>query len=237
MIVLIILLILICISFTFYIKIKKDINSALNSLFKTNNIKKIKSLFKEQELKAESTPRTLFGMESVYLSTIKKDFPDLNLNELKAQAESKIIEALTAIEKKDINFKTTSDILNNYVISKINDLGDNEVKYDEIKIHKTILNRYEKNKSYATLKFQTAIEYLYKKNNEEYKKIQDRFTTEFIYIIDETQVIKTSKSLGLNCPNCGAPITSLGEKYCDYCGTGVKEIVKRVWILNNIKQF
>ena len=39
------------------------------------------------------------------------------------------------------------------------------------------------------------------------------------------------------CSNCGAPITSIGEKYCNYCGSGIKEIVKRVWILNNISQF
>ena len=41
----------------------------------------------------------------------------------------------------------------------------------------------------------------------------------------------------LNCPNCGAPITTLGEKYCRYCNTGIKDLVKRSWVINNIKNY
>ncbi|MBP3920675.1 MAG: zinc ribbon domain-containing protein [Bacilli bacterium] len=237
MMVFIVLLILVIVCFIFYTKVKEDIKGVLKSLFGTSSLKTISSMMEKQELEAQSTPRTLYGMESVYKSTIKDDFPDLNLNELKSIVEKSIVDALNAIEKKDTEFDSSSDALNSYVISRINDLGSDSVKYDSIKIHKTILNRYEKNSYIATMKFQTALEYVYSRNNGKYKKIQDRFTTEFVYIIDETQVLDSSKSLGLNCPNCGAPITSVGEKYCNYCGTGIKEIVKRVWILNNIRQF
>jgi ribosomal protein L37E len=43
--------------------------------------------------------------------------------------------------------------------------------------------------------------------------------------------------IALNCPNCGAPIQNLGQKKCSYCGTGVIDLVKRTWILNDIQEF
>lgn len=191
----------------------------------------------EQTADFQDTPKSLFGMESTYKSLIEKDFPDLNLNELKAMAENYIIKYLNCIEHKNVvKFDYASDKMNSLLASMIDDLGRDIVSYDSIKVHKTILNRYEKNKGLATMKFQTSLEYRYKKNNGEYKKIQDRITTEFIYIIDAEQVSKSSKALGLNCPNCGAPVKNIGEKYCDYCGSGIKDIVKKTWILNNISQ-
>ena len=66
------------------------------------------------------------------------------------------------------------------------------------------------------------------------RKKQDRMQSEFIYIIDADQV--QGKAIGLNCPNCGAPIKNLGNKHCEFCDTKVVDIVKRVWILNSIKE-
>ena len=218
MTVLIVLLILVVVSFAFYLKIKNDLSGLLKKFFGTDSLKEV---LEKQDYETQESPKTLFGMESIYLSTISKDFPDLNINELKAMAEDYIIKCLDAIENKDKeNLSFNSEKLNSFIISKVDDLGNSSVKYDSIKIHKTILNRYEKNEGIATLKFQTAIEYRYKKDNEGYKKIQDRFSTEFIYIIDERQVSKTCKTLGLNCPNCGAPITT---EICPYCNvfTGI----------------
>jgi len=235
MIVIIMLLILVVVSFIFYLKIKTDINVFLKKIFGTCSLKDI---VRKHNYEMQETPKTLYGMDSVYMNTISKDFPDLNINELKVMAESYIIKCLSAIESKNKeNLNFGNEKLDSFIISKIDDLGDSIVRFDSIKIHRTILNCYEKNKSVATLKFQTAIEYRYKKDNDEYKKIQDRFSTEFIYIIDERQVSGPSKALGLNCPNCGAPISNVGEKYCNYCGSGIKDIVKRVWILNDISQF
>lgn len=217
-----------------YYKIKKDISGVWRGLFGARGLRQVLT---EQSMEYADTPKSVFGMESSYLSILKKDFPDLNINELKSMAENYIIQYLNCIESKSFNsLNHVSDKMNSLITTRINDLGNNSVKYDYIKTHKTVLNRYEKKGELATIKFQTSIEYVYKENNSEYKKIQDRFTTEFIYIIDEEQVSSGSKNLGLNCPNCGAPIKGLGEKCCVYCGSGIKDIVKRVWILNNISQ-
>ena len=38
------------------------------------------------------------------------------------------------------------------------------------------------------------------------------------------------------CPNCGAPVTRLGSKFCEYCGSGLREISVRVWSINKITE-
>ena len=40
----------------------------------------------------------------------------------------------------------------------------------------------------------------------------------------------------LTCPNCGAPVTRLGSKFCEYCGSGLREISVRVWSINKITE-
>ena len=86
-------------------------------------------------------------------------------------------------------------------------------------------------------KHSTRIQYYLTTDKKRRKKIQDRYKINFVYIIDSNQVNDHEKLLGLNCPNCGAPITDTGVKTCKYCGSGALEIVKRVWVFNNIESY
>ena len=40
----------------------------------------------------------------------------------------------------------------------------------------------------------------------------------------------------MNCPNCGAPVKTLGEKFCQFCGTAIKEINIRSWKFNSVNE-
>ena len=46
----------------------------------------------------------------------------------------------------------------------------------------------------------------------------------------------SASAIGINCPNCGAPVKNLGQKYCDYCGTGIREINVRSWSFESVKE-
>ena len=59
---------------------------------------------------------------------------------------------------------------------------------------------------------------------------------ELVYIQDLSKVGDYATALGATCPNCGAPITRLGSKFCEYCGTGVIPIDIRVWKLHRIEK-
>ena len=60
---------------------------------------------------------------------------------------------------------------------------------------------------------------------------------QFIYVIDAKAVSANMKSLDLHCPNCNSPITNLGHKKCSYCWTSVVELIKRVFVCNDIKRY
>lgn len=231
LIILIIFITLVCV--IAYI-VKRKISLFVQKYFGTSDLKKAIEL---SEIENQNTPKSLSGMENVSLPLVERDFPTLNINELKSRAESSIINYLNMLEKKEYsNIEYASENVKNYIISQINDLSETDnVKYDSINIHRTILQKYEKKDNIATLYFQTGLEYMCNKNGGTMKKVQYRFETEFIYIIDADKVNIKTKGIGLNCPNCGAPIKNIGNKCCDYCGSGVVDIVKRTWYLNNIR--
>ena len=68
-------------------------------------------------------------------------------------------------------------------------------------------------------------------------KYQTKYNVDLIYIQDRNRVEhERDNALGVNCPNCGAPLSSLGAKVCEYCGTPVIEINIHAWSFSNIDE-
>ena len=44
-------------------------------------------------------------------------------------------------------------------------------------------------------------------------------------------------SFSMTCPNCGAPIRSLGSKVCEFCETAVQEVNHYAWSFDKIYEF
>ncbi len=220
--------------------IVKKVRYFLNEYFHTTSLKQA---IENSRVADSEMHKTVYGNESLYMDKIRKDFPDLNINELKSSAESNIRNILHAIETKNKDdLKNKNDRIYAFAENKIEDLKDNKVRIDNIKFHKTVLNKYMKNNNVATMNFQTSMEYFYKKNNEIGRKIQVRFDTEFIHVIDTSAYGPKIRTLGINCPNCGAPVKDIDNPHCEYCTSGIivptsgVELVKRVWFLDNIKE-
>ncbi len=192
----------------------------------------LKDILKQARIDDEEIPKSLSSMDSIYLEQVKKDFPDININEIKRLAETEILNIFKAIERK--NNSLVKGKMRSIVDSKIEDNKEKQVSYDNIKFHNTVLSKYENKDGIATITIGSSFEYIFKKDDKT-KKVQDRAKVEFIYIIDSNEVEINKKVLGINCPNCGAPVTSLGRKTCKYCGTSVVDIVKRVWTINDVK--
>lgn len=100
----------------------------------------------------------------------------------------------------------------------------------QFKIHQTALRDYRKKSGTCYVIFQSAAEY--KKDS---KKIQSRFEATLAYVQDAEKTGNVS-SYSINCPNCGAPISSLGTKQCAYCGSEVISVSMHVWTLDNVKE-
>ena len=74
------------------------------------------------------------------------------------------------------------------------------------------------------------------RGSEEHKE-QAKYNVELVYIQDQDMIENQEDAgLGLNCPNCGAPLPGLGAKKCIYCDTPIVEYNLRVWNFSRVEE-
>lgn len=225
----VLILILFIIFIYFFIKVK--IRIILNKTgFRGVNIRDI---VENARLEDQEVPKSLASMDRIYLEQIKNDFIDININELKRKSEKVILDCYMAAEDGEKSkFKGN---LFSFIEKLVRDY-EGKLKFKNFRFHNTVVSKYEKDKGVATIYLSSNFEY-YLEVEGVNKKVQDRARTEFIYVIDASKVADNQKVLGINCPNCGSPLTSLGEKKCSYCGSTILEIVPKVFICNDIVRY
>jgi hypothetical protein len=217
--------------------------------FGFKNINSLKDMkFEMEQIKKDDSDRvrSLSGMTSLLLPRIRADFPEFNEQELYAKIEKNLRTIFESIEKKDVSKVLDLYLLETSLKHTIEDYADSniEVNYDDLKFHKYAISQYLKKDGIATITVCVALEYYYQKKKDgkmiedftNYKN-QTRYRCNYIYIYDSTKVKDSTKVLAINCPNCGAVIKSLGHKYCDYCGAGVKEVNLKSWELSSYEEF
>jgi endogenous inhibitor of DNA gyrase (YacG/DUF329 family) len=42
------------------------------------------------------------------------------------------------------------------------------------------------------------------------------------------------KGVGFTCPHCGAPVRHLGSDVCEFCGTAIKTVDMRIWLVDKL---
>lgn len=190
-------------------------------------------------------------MTRIYLPQIQRDFPEFNLQEYTQKAENILEHYLAAIaEKKPLSDSDCSDDLKNQVKNIVNDLNSQQAKqyFSQIVFHDTQISMYKKTAATVEITFQSAVEYigyLEDKNGsllsgDRNLKTQTLYEICLVYVQDieklEDYSVNSGAGMGLNCPNCGAPIKNLGNKFCEYCGTSIKEINIYSWKFNRINE-
>lgn len=224
--ILILLILIILIVMFFYIKTK--IQNFSSRFFGTKDfIEGIKNL----RVQSDETPKTPYGMDKLVLPEIEKDFPNINISEMKKVAENNILLCFKSVENKKLeNINNISDKLKNQINLKIK--NSENIKFNNINIHQTVINKYENIVGGCKLIFQSSIGYNIEKKDES-KKYEKRINTEFIYIYDDKGV-QNYEGFSLKCPNCGAPIKNLGEKFCLYCNALIIDLAPKTWKFNDI---
>lgn len=174
-------------------------------------------------------PKQLGGMTKVYLPQIMKDFPDFDIEHLYLLTEKSITSILNSIERKDSSLLEDKDfnLINKKLKHRLEDLINSDIiyKYDDIIFHKHVLKNYSKHDGISTIEVLSALEYFHEKEKDgkkiEYKarKVQVRYLTKFVYIVDSDAYEQDFNVYGINCPNCGAVISSLESKKCKYCNS------------------
>lgn len=207
------------------------------------NLKSIIDEIKKGSLNAKYNQKHISGMTKLLVPSIERDFPTFNESELYNKTETNLRTIFNTLEEKKVTNdlpllkSQLKEIIADYKSSKIN------VKYDDIKFHAFAIKKYNKKDGVATITVQTSLEYYYRleKGNKvvedysNYKK-QTRYTVDFIYVYDITQVKDYTRVIGIHCPNCGAPLTKLGNKTCDYCHTGLEDLNLKNWCMSSYRE-
>ncbi|MGN0352307.1 MAG: TIM44-like domain-containing protein [Roseburia sp.] len=222
-----------------YYQIKRKIERLSVSMFGTKNF--INGYEKQME-ELSTTPKSVTGMTRLMEPQIQRDFPDFNWLQFRDKAENMLISALQAIEERNPLLVTeASEEVKNQITNRIHlneTEGITEV-FDRIKIHQTEIANYEKKQGKCVIKLQSAVEYIHYKKKDgqmiegsEDRLEQTRYNVELLYV-QNTAIAGMANAVGTTCPNCGAPITNLGAKFCEYCGSAVEEINIKVWSLHS----
>ncbi len=226
------------------VAIRNKIREISHSLFGTNSF--VQGINQQKEQMSE-TPRSLHSMTSIYLPNIMRDFPEFDYDLYRNKAKSLLRSYFTAVSTKKASALTEecSLTLKNYVQGIIEDLNSRNVTqvFNQSVIHDVEISRYIKNGATVTILFVASVgqySYIEDENGnvvfgDKDLKQQTVYEIGLVYVQDVDRV-EGSEGLGINCPNCGAPIKNLGHKFCDYCGTSIVEVNARAWKFDSVKE-
>lgn len=225
--------------------LKKKAGEFSRALFGTSDIKKAADRLQKEY---SSTPKSVSAMTSLLLPKIVSDFPDFQYDEMKERAENILLQYVRAITAHSAGKLTGGNTeLRQQLESYIQMLSAEEKRehFEQVRLHRTEISQYRKTDGRCIITFQTAFEcYHYVTDNSgrvtdgsKEHKYQTRYNMDLIYIQDRNLAEhKLDHAWGVNCPNCGAPISGLGAKHCEYCGSPVIEVNIHAWSFSNIEE-
>ncbi|MFI3171773.1 MAG: zinc ribbon domain-containing protein [Eubacteriales bacterium] len=236
-----IIFLLLLVGITLYVKQKVEKFS--RQVFGTNSITEG---FQKVQEEYVATPKSVSGMTSLYLPNIMKDFPDFHYDEMRERAEHVLVAYLLSIHEGKLKLPdyVNSD-LSHQLEQHLQMLSNKNQKehFTSVKLHDCQLSSYSKVKGKCKVTFQASVQY-YHYIEDNMRKVlsgskttyeQTRYEIDLIYIQNRELVDSAPEdALGINCPNCGAPITSLGHKYCEYCGSSIVALNINTWSFSDV---
>ncbi|MBQ8624656.1 MAG: zinc ribbon domain-containing protein [Agathobacter sp.] len=223
---------------TVYKRLKQKLRRFSESVFGTPDF--VEGWNQHADVLAE-TPKSVSSMTRLMEPQIMRDFPEFSWEEFKAKAENMLTSAFLAISannpgrlvdaSEDIQKQVTNIIEDN----RANGIGET---YSDIEIHQTEISNYSKSNGKCVITIQSAVGYLHYKmrdgkviDGDKNRKTQTKYNMELVYIQD-SDLTTLDNAVGTTCPNCGAPVKSLGHKFCEYCGLRITPVNIKVWSLH-----
>lgn len=201
---------------------------------------------KNLQMEAYSRDKHVVGMTSLLEPRIRHDFPEFNKDLLFSITEKNLRKIFNCIESKDISIVEDDQDMY-YVIphleEQIEDMKSNKIeeKFDNIVFNKNAISAYSNDNGRATIKVSTSLSYYYYTNRKDKNVFSDvkkatRYTSEFVYVYDETKFESKQVAIMVHCKNCNAPIRNLGVSYCEYCMAPVERINLKAWKMASYKE-
>lgn len=245
-VIVILLLILAVIGILFYvfIRIRRKVRYYSRMLFGTESlVDGVKSMEREEEL----TPKSVSSATGLYLPSILQDFPGFHYEEMKSRAENVLLSYLRSIDAMNEGLLTegTSQLRENLRL-RIGALQKARLRehFEEMQLHRMEIYQYRRQRERCSIVFQAAIGYIHYvekdgsiTEGQRDRLKQSRYNIEMIYIQDRSVIDDLGgDGIGLNCPNCGAPISGVGAKRCVYCDSLIVEFNIKTWNFSSVKE-
>ncbi len=225
--------------------VRRGLKKVAREMYGTDNI--IDALNQSNKT-LEDTHKSVNSMTKIYLPQIMRDFPEFNYEQFKNKAEQSLLSAFAAISNDNTALmQDASEEFKTKVRAfiEMNQANEYDEDFSDCVIHQTEITSYTKRAGICKITLQSALDYYHtikRKSDgkvlrgDPNRKAQEKYNVELIYIQDKTKMEKIghgNDSIGSHCPNCGAPITTLGAKHCEYCGSALLQINVLVWSINN----
>ncbi|MBR4581620.1 MAG: zinc ribbon domain-containing protein [Lachnospiraceae bacterium] len=194
-----------------------------------------------------TAPKNVSDMASILLPKIAADFPEYHNDEMAERARNVLTSYLFAIDESNPSHLTegNEELKNKLTMQvKINQDKGYVEHFERIKVHKCVLNQYEKTDGKCTVTYQAAVQYMHYitegdkiKTGRNDLMTQSKYDIKVVYVQDRDMVDKFSDmALSSVCPHCGAPIKGLGDKKCPYCGSDVEVINIYAWSFADVSE-
>ena len=185
----------------------------------------VTSIIKKADLEVETTPKSLSSAEPLLMDRIRRDFPEYN-PELIRQRVMK--DARTFYESAQAGKCLYTDGISDQLRERLTSSLPPDVSGD-IRVHKVALSAYDDSSEDRVLTFQAAAAF----------KDPANVTRQRRLILKYLAAWSTDTDTGVkkaNCPNCGAPVPTVGAKVCRYCGTALKVWAGTLWLLTDVRE-
>ncbi len=239
--IIIITIILVLLAALIYYAVKKVIHHVKRTLHIALRTASVMQGIEQSRNEQMLSPKSVSGMTRIYLPQIERDFPAFHYDECRQKAETILKSIFLCLNSSNIQLlKHASDALKQQVSVQIESLRQQDAcaHYSNITIHRTEISDYIKQNGRCVIVFQSAVGHIhYITQNStvidgsKTTVQQEKYNIELHYV-QNTEALSNyaqSRSIGLTCPNCGAPITQLGQKTCAYCGSGIVELNAYAW--------
>lgn len=227
------------------IYLRRKIQSLVQLLFGTGSLAEG---LRNREMEEATTPKSVSSMTSIYLPLIQADFPEFNWNEYQIKAGNVLKSFLLAIDRQEaalLDSAANADLCRQTTlwIEEERKAGARS-RFADVAIHRTEITGYRKSAGTCIISLQSALGCLaWKERDGEVDSGSDSVTRQTKYDLSLVYVQDADKlqnadgaAVAATCPNCGAPITTLGHKRCAYCGAAVETINIRVWSFGQIRE-
>lgn len=189
-----------------------------------------------------STPKAISNVSAMYKPKLMWDFPDMTYERFLEMANTALTSILTAIEKESTGgIENATDTLKSQVYDRICDNHDRKLveHFDDIKLHRTGIADYKTTSDTATAVFEISFQCVHYFEGRDKLPDHPSQLAASVTLSYGREFAEDSRSLTYshNCPNCGAPVYSVGGKMmkCTYCGTGISEEIYKSWLVSAYK--